>query len=121
VLVERDRSALEALTQNVAQLDLGDRVAVVRLDVQRFVAGRPPGEAPFGLVFADPPYDTTDEAVAGLIGALAAPGWLGRGAVVAVERPARAAIAVPEGFRAHWERTFGDTLVFFVDAAEPPS
>ena len=121
VLVERDRAALAALTQNVEQLDLGARTAVVRLDVDRFVTGRPPGEAPFDLVVADPPYDTTDDTIRGLVRALGAPGWLAVGAVVAVERPARAGVAVPEGFRACWERTFGDTLVFFVDASEPPS
>jgi 16S rRNA (guanine966-N2)-methyltransferase len=121
VLVERDRAALAALTQNVAQLDLGTQTTVARLDVDRFVGGHPPGEAPFDLVLADPPYDTTDDAVAALVRAMGAPGWLAAGAVVVIERPARAAIAVPEGFRACWERTFGDTLVFFVDAAEPPS
>ena len=121
VLVERDRAALAALTQNVEQLDLGARTAVVRLDVDRFLAGRPPGEAPFDLVVADPPYDTTDDTIRGLVRALGAPGWLAVGAVVAVERPVRAGVAVPEGFRACWERTFGDTLVFFVDASEPPS
>jgi 16S rRNA (guanine966-N2)-methyltransferase len=121
VLVERDRAALAALEQNVAQLDLGGRAKAVRLDVDRFLAGRPPGEAPFGLVLADPPYDTSDDAVRALVRALAAPGWLGEGAVVAVERPVRAGIAVPDGFRACWERTFGDTLVFFVDAVAPPS
>jgi len=121
VLVERDGTALAALAQNVAQLDLAARTTVVRSDVERFVAGRPPGEEPFDLVFADPPYETSDDAITALVGALAAPGWLADGAVVAVERPARAEIALPDGFRACWERTFGDTLVVFVDAAELPS
>ena len=110
-----------ALEQNVAQLDLVGRVSVVRLAVDRFLAGRPPAPAPFDLVLADPPYDTSDDAVGAMVRALAGPGWLAPGAVVAVERPARAGIAAPEGFRACWERTFGDTLVFFVDAVEPPS
>jgi 16S rRNA (guanine966-N2)-methyltransferase len=121
VMVERDRAALAALAQNVSQLDLGARTTVVRLDVDRFLAGPPPGEASFDLVLADPPYDTSDDSIRALVRSLDAPGWLTAGAVVAVERPARAGIAVPEGFQACWERTFGDTLVFFVDAAEPPS
>jgi 16S rRNA (guanine966-N2)-methyltransferase len=121
VLVERDRAALAALEQNVAQLDLGGRTAVVRLDVDRFLARPVPAEAPFDLVFADPPYDASDDAVRAVVRALAVPGWLAEGAVVAVERPVRAGITVPDGFRACWERTFGDTLVFFVDAVEPPS
>src|SRR6185295_6448561 len=119
VLVERDRAALAALTQNVAQLDLSTQATVARVDVDRFVAGPVPGGAPFDLVLADPPYDTTDDAIAALVRALGAPGWLAGDAVIAIERPARAGIVVSEGFRACWERTFGDTLVFFVDAAEP--
>jgi 16S rRNA (guanine966-N2)-methyltransferase len=121
VLVERDRAALAAITENVDRLELGKQATVARLDVDRFLAGSPPGAAPFDLVLADPPYDTRDDAVAALVGALGAPGWLAPEAVIAVERPARARIEVPDGFRACWERKFGDTLVFFVEAAEPPT
>ena len=119
VLVERDAAALAAIAQNVDQLDLASRTRVTRLDVGRFLAGPPPPEAHFGLVLADPPYDTSDAAAGALVAALAVPGWLAPGAIVAVERPARGGIDVPDGFRACWERTFGDTLVFFVDASEP--
>ena len=50
----------------------------------------PPSSAPFDLVFADPPYDTTDdEVVTDLLAALGAPGWLAPDALVAVERPVR--------------------------------
>src|SRR5205823_945739 len=121
VLVERDRAALAAIAENVDRLELGPQATVARVDVDRFLAGSPPGAAPFGLVLADPPYDTPDGAVAMVVRMLGAPGWLTPGAVIAVERPARAGIEVPDGFRACWERTFGDTLVFFVEAAEPPT
>jgi 16S rRNA (guanine966-N2)-methyltransferase len=121
VFVERDRAALAAITENIERLGLGKHATVARLDVDRFVAGSPPGAAPFDLVLADPPYDTADDAVAAVVRALGAPGWLAAGAVIAVERPARAGIDVPDGFRACWERTFGDTLVFFVEAAELPT
>ena len=47
------------------------------------------------------------------------PGWLAPGAtLISVERPARAEIQAPEGLRACWERTFGDTLMFFFDASD---
>jgi 16S rRNA (guanine966-N2)-methyltransferase len=120
VFVERDAAALAAVTQNVEHLGLGPRARIVRLDVARFLAGPPPPEAPFGLVLADPPYDTSVGDVGALLRALAAPGWLTDDALVTVERPARAGSALPDGFQACWERTFGDTLVFFVDASEPP-
>src|ERR1700704_4875310 len=57
VLVEWDRSALEAIRSNVQVLREDVRVAVVARDVARFMAGGPPPEAPFDLVFVDPPYD----------------------------------------------------------------
>jgi len=119
VFVERDPAALAAITQNVEQFDLGSRARIVRLDVTRFLVGPPPPEAPFGLVLADPPYDTSDADVAALLQALSAPGWLTDDALVTVERPTRAGSDLPDRFRACWERTFGDTLVFFVDASEP--
>jgi 16S rRNA (guanine966-N2)-methyltransferase len=121
VLVERDSSALAAIAHNVEHVGVGPRARIVRLDAARFLASPPPPEAPFGLVRADPPYDTTDAAVGEMVRALAAPGWLAPAAIVTVERPARAGIDLPDGFRACWERTFGDTLVLFVDASEPPN
>ena len=63
VLVERDRAALDAIGHNLDLLELGDRTRVVRADVVSFLHGPPPREAPFDLVFADPPYDTTDDEV----------------------------------------------------------
>jgi len=121
VLVERDPSALEAISRNLDQLDLRARARVVRSNVASFLAAPPPAEGPFDLAFADPPYETSDDTVAALIGSLVAPGWLAAGAVIAVERPARAQTRPPDGFQACWERTFGDTLVVFVDAFDPSS
>ena len=121
VLVERDRAALDAIGHNLDTLDLGDRARVVRADVTNFLAGPPPREAPFDLVLADPPYDTTDAEVGELLGSLIAPGWLAPAALVAVERPVRSEAEPPEGLRACWERTFGDTLVTFYDAFDLPT
>ena len=120
LLVERDRAALDAVARNLTELDLGSRTRVERADAVGVVRGRPPREAPFDLVFADPPYVTTDAEVAELVAALGAPGWLAADALIVIERPARARLNPPDGFRACWERTFGDTLVFFVDASDPP-
>jgi len=120
VLVERDGSALEAIAHNLEHLGLRERGRVARANVVSLVAAPPPREAPFDLVFADPPYDTVDHDVDALLAALAAPGWLAADSLIAVERPAGAEMRPPEGFRACWERTFGDTLVFFVDRNDSP-
>jgi 16S rRNA (guanine966-N2)-methyltransferase len=121
MLVERDRTALDAIQQNLDLLDLGGQTRVARADVVTFLGGPPPREAPFDLVLADPPYDTSDAAVGQLLGALAAPGWLGPDALIAVERPARSQIDPPNGLRTCWERTFGDTLMFFFDTFDQPT
>ncbi len=74
----------------------------------------PPGEAPFDLVFVDPPYDTESESVTAMLAALAADGWLAPEAFVCVERGVRSPVAGPPGLETVWERTFGDTLVTFL-------
>ena len=119
VLVERDGPALDAINLNLEHLGLRDRARVARVNVVSFVSAPPPREAPFDLVFADPPYDTSDDSVGELLTSLTGPGWLAAGAMMAVERPAGAEMRLPEGLRACWERTFGDTLVVFVDVNDP--
>jgi len=120
LLVERDRAALDAIGLNVEHLGIGGQARVARANVVSFLED-PPAEAPFDLVLADPPYDTSDDAVGDLLAALTAPGWLAPEALIAVERPTRAVVHLPNGLRACWERTFGDTLVFFVDASDLPT
>lgn len=114
VLVERDRGAVDAIRVNVEVLSDDEPVDVVARDVGRFVAAGPPRQAPFDLVFVDPPYRTPDEDVTALLVALQAPGWLSTGAIVSVERPHRNPVVVPPGFTNGWERTFGDTLLTFL-------
>jgi 16S rRNA (guanine966-N2)-methyltransferase len=114
VFVERDRGALDAIRANVEVLSDEEPIAVVARDVARFVAAGPPPEAPFDLVFIDPPYRTDDEEITDLLVALSAPGWLAPGAIVTVERPHRNPVAAPPGLTNGWERTFGDTLLTFL-------
>ena len=118
VLVERDRRALEAIDTNVEHTGFGDRARVVRADVAAFLDAPPPPEAPFDLVLADPPYDVADGAIEALLEHLAGPGWLSPGATVSIERSVGSPVALPKSFRTGWERTFGDTLVIFVEASD---
>jgi 16S rRNA (guanine966-N2)-methyltransferase len=114
VVVERDRAALEAIRTNVQVLGDDAPVDVVARDVGRFLGGGPPPDAPFDLVFLDPPYETPDADITARLAALTAPGWLAEGAIVSVERPVRHAVVVPPGLSTGWERTFGDTLLIFL-------
>ncbi|MDQ1678818.1 MAG: rRNA (guanine966-N2)-methyltransferase [Actinomycetota bacterium] len=89
-LVESDRGALAVLRRNVAELGLPGVVAATGA-VERFAAATPPATAvpPYRVVFADPPYALTAEALGAVLGDLAANGWLADDAVVVVERSSR--------------------------------
>ena len=121
VLVERDRSALDAIGTNLEHTGFGTRARVVRSEVATFVAAPPPPEAPFDLVLVDPPYDMAAAGIRTLVERLGEPGWLSPGATLSIERPAGAGVALPDTFRNRWERTFGDTLVVFVEASDSPT
>jgi 16S rRNA (guanine966-N2)-methyltransferase len=118
VLVERDRRALDAIDANVEHTGFGDRARVVRADVMDVLYVLPPPEAPFDLVLVDPPYDVGEEDVEELLGRLSEPGWLSPGATVSLERSIGSPVVLPKSFRTGWERTFGDTLVIFVEASD---
>ncbi|WP_029010995.1 16S rRNA (guanine(966)-N(2))-methyltransferase RsmD [Azospirillum halopraeferens] len=101
------RGSLDAVRANVAALGEEARCTVLRAD-----ATRPPrAAAAVTLVFLDPPY-RKDLAPAALA-ALAAAGWLARGAVTVVEEAAGAPLPLPAGFTALDERRYGDTRVLF--------
>jgi 16S rRNA (guanine966-N2)-methyltransferase len=54
--VERDRSALAALRDNIAGLRLGDRATVVATDVLGWLRSASPAD----IAFSDPPYEFAD-------------------------------------------------------------
>lgn len=113
VVVERDREALAAIAANLEATGMATRVQVVRGDVTTVLAGPPPAGGPFDLILADPPYDLADEALTQVLDLLRA-GWLAPGGMVVIERPAGA--ARPRGWVSTWERCYGDTLVWFLQA-----
>ena len=117
VLVDRDRLAADACRRNLTSTRVRDRARVQCSTVAAFLSAGPPEEAPFGLVFVDPPYDTADGEVARVLRTLAEPGWLEAGATVVVERPAGARVEVPVGWSPGWERGYGDTLVAVLTTA----
>ncbi len=117
--VERDPAALAALRANVAALCCTDRAQVRAGAVDRFVAETGPAAGTFDLAFADPPYDSGDEALAAVLVRLVerVPGG-----TIVLERPARrpGPLPAPPGWSVTWERTFGDTLVAFVQPGSDP-
>ncbi|MGI8881740.1 MAG: 16S rRNA (guanine(966)-N(2))-methyltransferase RsmD [Jatrophihabitans sp.] len=86
VLVESDPSVAKVVTANIAALQMPG-ATLIRLPVEQYL--RRPADAPFDLVFADPPYALDEAALGAVLAQLVEPGWLAPGAVVVVERSAR--------------------------------
>ena len=76
---------------NLEVLPPGTPTVVVARDVGRYLAGGPPADGPFDLVFVDPPYETPDEDVTAVLAALTAPGLARAGG----DRERRAAAPAP--------------------------
>lgn len=127
VLVERDRRAAEVARANLSRTGLEERARVLVRSVRGVLAAPPPPEAPFTLVFLDPPYEIAERELVEVLAGLTRPGWLAPGAPVVMElrvatAPSDDGPAVPgwrpAAWETVWERTYGDTLVRVVTGAD---
>jgi 16S rRNA (guanine966-N2)-methyltransferase len=117
LLVESDARAAAVVKANVQALGLpGATVAVDK--VERLLA-RPRGERrhqradAYDLVFADPPYAVTEEAVTKTL-ALLSDGWLAGGALVVVERATRSGpFDWPPGYALGKSRRYGEATFWY--------
>ena len=110
LLVESDRRAAAVIKANVAALGLKD-VTVRAATVERTRAGGAPYATDLALI--DPPYAVTQDALAGVLGALTE-GWLADDAVVVVERSSRSPEPTwPAGLTWDDERKYGETTLWF--------
>ena len=123
VFVEADPKAARVITQNLATL--APRVKgvgrVVTQRVEVFLS-RPP-EAPFDVVFMDPPYaDGVEAATLRALGAgegAAGAGWLAAAGYVMIEHSKRQLFEPPEGWRVALRRVYGDTAVSVCERGSP--
>jgi 16S rRNA (guanine966-N2)-methyltransferase len=112
VVVERDRSALACIRDNVALLEVTERVAIVPLALPRAL-GPALAHRPFDLVFCDPPWADLEQACATLV-ELAGSSGLGPEARVVLEHSAKDREPIVSGLRATERRAWGDTAVLFL-------
>ncbi|WP_091449510.1 16S rRNA (guanine(966)-N(2))-methyltransferase RsmD [Actinokineospora iranica] len=85
-LVESDRAAVGVLRGNAAALGMaGADVRAAKVD--KVLATTP--DAPYDVVFADPPYALGDAELTAVLTALVGNGWTAPGTTVVVERGAR--------------------------------
>jgi 16S rRNA (guanine966-N2)-methyltransferase len=115
VFVEKSHDALRALRANLAALQLGRAEArVVAGDALATLPVLAASEAPFDLVFVDPPY--AGELAARALAALAGSSLLAPGSRVVVQHPVRTPPVAPAGLTAAREpRRFGDTALTFLE------
>ena len=112
LLVDAARDAAEACRRNLDATRCAARARVQSARVEAVLRGAPPPEAPFDLVWCDPPYEAADDTIIEILQDLATPGWLTDSARVLVERSSRTRLPpLPAGWEAVWEREYGDTLV----------
>jgi 16S rRNA (guanine966-N2)-methyltransferase len=112
LLIESDRRAAEVVRANLGTLALpGGRVLAER--VER-AAAQPCPDAPYDVLFLDPPYALEAKALAALLGDFAGHGWLAPGALVCVERASRdPAWEWPEGFDSLRARAYGEGTLWY--------
>ena len=116
VLVDSDRNATAAMRANLTTTGFEGAARIERISVERFVTA-PIRDAPFDLVFLDPPYEVPSAVVAEVLAALAGAEAITHGATVVVERAkAGEPIALPAGWGIEKERAYGDTLLVVAHA-----
>jgi 16S rRNA (guanine966-N2)-methyltransferase len=113
LLVEADPKAAKVARDNVALLG-AVREAVLAVSRVEQALGYGPSGPPYDVVYADPPYPTPEEEIAGMLSALVGKGWLAPDATVVVERSRRS----PEpawvpGITPERSRRYGDTILWY--------
>jgi 16S rRNA (guanine966-N2)-methyltransferase len=116
VLVEAAKAAATVCRRNAAALGLPARVVARRVEAH---LADPPADL-VDLAFLDPPYDTGEDDLAEVLGALSA--HLAAGAVVVVERSIRnAEPRWPVSITRTADRRYGETVLWFAEAASAGS
>lgn len=117
LLVESDARAVRSIRANIKALGLPGAAVIHGRVLQ--VLRRASPDAPYDLVFADPPYATTETGLVKVLCVLRDHGWLAAGGLVAVERPTRGtAPAWPAGYQDEGRpRRYGDATLWYGHAA----
>lgn len=116
LLVEADARAARVVRENVKNLGLpGAEVRAGK--AEQVIQGAPP-QAPYDIVFLDPPYAVTDDDLREILLTLRSEGWLANDALVTVERSTRGGeFRWPDGFEALRARRYGEGTFWYGRAA----
>jgi 16S rRNA (guanine(966)-N(2))-methyltransferase RsmD len=112
LLVEAHPAAARAVRANIAALKAGAVATLAMTKVEQAVAARP--DEPYDVIFADPPYDLSDDGLASVLAAIGANGWLSAEGVLVVERSTRTPEpAWPEVVTVTRGRRYGETTLWY--------
>ncbi len=114
LLVDNDRDAIAAMTENLSALRLGGACEPRRADAAR-LGPRPANLAAFDVVFLDPPY--AQGLVEPALACLAEGGWLTADALIVAERGAAEPAPAQPGFTVLDDRKWGAARVWFLRPA----
>ncbi|MGC4983186.1 16S rRNA (guanine(966)-N(2))-methyltransferase RsmD [Streptomyces sp. DT193] len=116
LLVEADARAAKVIRDNVKTLGLPG--AEVRAGKTEQIVRTAVPEAPYDLVFLDPPYVVPDGDLREILLTLRTGGWLADDALVTVERSTRGGeFGWPDGFEAVRARRYGEGTFWYGRAA----
>jgi 16S rRNA (guanine966-N2)-methyltransferase len=117
LLVEADKAAAKVTRQNAQALGIPG-ISVRHATVLRTLAEPP--VTPFSLVFSDPPYDLTEDALADDFTLLVKHRWVTQDVLVVVERSSRSPEPPwPVEWELEGERRYGETKVWFAGPRLP--
>lgn len=109
LFVDEGAEARSLIRENVEAFGAGGATRLFRRDATRMGPAAP--NAPFSLVFCDPPYGK--ELAPKALVACAEGGWLTPGALVVVEEAQSALVTLPPTFSEIERRDYGETQVIF--------
>lgn len=114
--MEADARAVATVRDNVRTLGLPG--AEVRAGKAEQIVTGPAPEAPYDVVFLDPPYAVTDDDLREILLTLRAQGWLSGEALVTVERSTRGGeFKWPKGCEPLRARRYGEATLWYGRAA----
>ena len=117
VFVDSDQRAIGIIRKNLEASGLAASARVLKRDFKSAVGCLSASGETFGLVFIDPPYDSSLAPVA--LEGLLDSGVLAHGGLVVVETSRMSPLGTAIGYEVLDERRYGDTLVYLLTQAAP--
>jgi 16S rRNA (guanine966-N2)-methyltransferase len=115
-LVERDGTTAALIRSNAAALKLD--VKVVANQVAQYLSN---GQAPFDIIFLDPPYDVPNDEITRCLVAIMRNDWLTDDGIVIVERSRRTpAFTWPSELERNQLKAYGETVIYYGDRGTNP-